>query len=58
MTLMPMLYYLSKVPEGSALLNKSVNLNAYLERHLMRASVRHTEPPPLPQHAHLLAADR
>lgn len=57
MTLMPMLYYLSKVPESSAMIETSNNLKAYLERHLTRASVRQTVPPPLPQHAHLLAAE-
>jgi glutathione S-transferase len=57
MYLLPMLYYLSKVPESTAMLAKSANLKAYLERHLTRASVRQTVPPPLPQHAHLLVAE-
>jgi glutathione S-transferase len=56
MYLMPMLYYLSKVPESSAMLDMSAKLKPYLDRHLTRASVRQTVPPPLPQHAHLLAA--
>jgi glutathione S-transferase len=55
MTLMPMLYYLSKVPESNAMLEKSASLKAYFEQHLARASVRQTVPEPLPQHAHLLA---
>jgi glutathione S-transferase len=54
MTLMPMLYYLSKVPESTAMLNKSANLKAYFERHFARASVAQTVPAPLPQHVHLL----
>jgi glutathione S-transferase len=54
MTMMPMLYYLSKVPESAAMLNRSASLKTYFERHLARASVRQTVPPPLRQHAHLL----
>jgi glutathione S-transferase len=55
MYLMPMLYYLGKVPESTAMLEKCKNLKAYLDRHLARASVRQTIPPPLPQHPALLA---
>jgi glutathione S-transferase len=56
MTLMPMLYYLGKVPESSAMLGKSTSLKTYFDRHFTRASLRQTEPTPLPQHAHILAA--
>jgi glutathione S-transferase len=58
MYLMPMLYYLSKVPEGSALLGKSTHLKTYFDRHFTRASLQQTEPTPLPQHAHILARGR
>jgi len=56
MTLMPILYYLGKVPESAAMLDKAASLKAYRARHLTRASIRDTVPEPLPQHAHLLTA--
>ena len=48
MNLMPILYYLSKLPESSAMLSRASNLKAYLDRHLACASVAATLPPPLP----------
>ena len=46
--LLPILYYLTKLPESSAMLDKAENLKAYYERHMARPSVKDTMPPPIP----------
>ena len=46
--LLPILYYLSKLPESGAMLAKAKSLQAYFERHMARPSVRDTTPPPMP----------
>ena len=52
--LLPILYYLSKMPESGAMFGRSKRLQAYFERHMQRPSVVATVPPPmssLRQHA-------
>ncbi len=46
--LTPILYYMSKPPESSAMLGKCTALAAYLDRQLARPSVRDTTPPAFP----------
>ena len=46
--LVPILYYLSKMPESAAVLAKATHLMAYFERHMARPSVKETVPPPFP----------
>lgn len=48
MGLIPILYYMAKMPEASAMLGKSPALKAYLDRHMERKSVRDTTPTALP----------
>lgn len=45
---LPILYYMDKFPESSALLRRSSNLAAYLDRQLARKSVAESIPPTLP----------
>lgn len=44
--LLPILYYLAKLPEAGALIAASPTLTGYLARHLARPSVAASEPPP------------
>lgn len=46
--LVPILFYLSKTPESTAMLAKSPALTAYLTRMLAHPSIAATIPPPLP----------
>ena len=46
--LIPILFYISRLPESSALLAKSPNLTGYLERHMARESVKQSMPQSLP----------
>jgi glutathione S-transferase len=46
--LLPMMFYLDKLPESGAMLRRTANLRAYYERHMARASVKETTPPPFP----------
>jgi glutathione S-transferase len=46
--LLPILFYVDKLPESRAMLRRSANLDAYYRRHMARASVKETTPPPLP----------
>jgi glutathione S-transferase len=48
MNLLPMLFYLDKLPESGAMLRRTANLSGYYERHMVRASVREAVPPPFP----------
>lgn len=45
--LIPVLFYLSRTPEGGPAIAQSAALSSYLERGLARASVRETIPPPI-----------
>jgi glutathione S-transferase len=47
--LLPILFYLSKLDESAALLNKAPAVKAYLARHLARPSLQATLPPPMPK---------
>jgi glutathione S-transferase len=49
MDLMPILYYMEKLPESRAMLASSKHLHAYFKRHLERPSVRQTIPEVLPE---------
>ena len=49
MYLVPILYYLSRVPESSKMLAEHANLAAYFARHMERPSVKSTIPPPVPK---------
>jgi glutathione S-transferase len=42
--LVPILFYLTKLPESKAMMDNSRHLNAYLNRHLERQSVKDTTP--------------
>jgi glutathione S-transferase len=46
--LLPILFYVDKLPESQAMLRRSANLDAYYRRHVARASVKETTPPPIP----------
>ena len=46
--LLPILFYLDKLPESRAMLRRATHLDAYYKRHLARASVAETTPPPFP----------
>jgi len=48
MNVLPMLFYLDKLPESGAMLRQTKNLRAYYERHMARTSVKETTPPPFP----------
>jgi glutathione S-transferase len=48
MDLVPILYYLNKLPEGGAMLAKASALKTYFDSHLTRPSVAATIPPPMP----------
>jgi glutathione S-transferase len=54
--LLPILFYMNKMPESRGLLAQSKHLKAYFERHIERPSVRQTYPETLPERfAHVLA---
>ena len=46
--LLPILYYMSKLPESSAMLAEKPNLAAYVEKLLARKTIADTIPPPMP----------
>lgn len=46
--LLPILFYLDKLPESRAMLRRAASLDAYYKRHMERESVRETTPPPFP----------
>ena len=46
--LLPILFYVDKLPESRAMLRDATSLNAYYQRHMGRASVKETTPPPFP----------
>jgi len=45
---MPILFYMSRLPESAALLRRHARLAAYFERHMTRPSVRDSAPQTLP----------
>lgn len=54
--LLPILFYMNKMPESRALLAQTRHLKAYFERHMERPSVKQTFPESLPERfAHVLA---
>jgi glutathione S-transferase len=48
MNLLPMMFYLDKLPESGAMLQRTANLRGYYERHMARPSVKEATPPPFP----------
>jgi len=46
MNVLPILHYMSALPESAAMLAKHPSLKAYVARHLARPSVEKTKPPP------------
>jgi glutathione S-transferase len=46
--LLPILFYMDKLPEGRSMLQRATELDAYYRRHMARASVKETTPPPMP----------
>lgn len=46
--LLPILFYVDKLPESRAMLRQAANLDSYYRRHMDRASVMETTPPPFP----------
>ena len=46
--LLPILFYLDKLPESRAMLRRATNLDTYYRRHFERASLKETMPPPFP----------
>jgi glutathione S-transferase len=46
--MLPLIYYMSKLPESSEMLNGSANLKAWYERMMQRKTVADTVPPPMP----------
>jgi glutathione S-transferase len=46
--LLPILYYLGKLPQSAAMIAENAALAAYYARHAARKSVQETLPPPLP----------
>ncbi|HEV7996381.1 MAG TPA: glutathione S-transferase family protein [Stellaceae bacterium] len=46
--LLPILFYLDKMPESRAMLRRATRLDAYYKRHMARSSVAETTPPPFP----------
>jgi glutathione S-transferase len=49
MNLLPILFYMDKMPESSAMLQHATRLDAYYRRHRERQSFREAEPPPFPE---------
>jgi glutathione S-transferase len=46
--LLPILFYIDKLPESRTMLRQAKNLDAYYKHHLERASLKETTPPPFP----------
>jgi len=46
--LLPTMYYMARMPESGEMLKASPNLSAWYDRVSARASVKETEPPPMP----------
>jgi glutathione S-transferase len=48
MFLLPILFYMNKMPESAAMLRRTARLAAYWERQMARPSARDAAPPPFP----------
>jgi glutathione S-transferase len=46
--LLPILYYMDKMPESSAILRRSTSLRLYFDRHMSRPSAKEATPSPFP----------
>jgi glutathione S-transferase len=46
--LLPILFYMNKLPESGAMLRRATRLDAYFRRHWARPSAAEATPPPLP----------
>jgi glutathione S-transferase len=46
--LLPILYYMDKMPESGAMLRRHASLRSYFDRHVSRPSAREAAPPPFP----------
>ena len=46
--LLPILFYMNKMPESGAILARATNLDAYYRRHWQRPSAIEATPPPFP----------
>lgn len=46
--LLPILYYMSKLPESGEMLGRTEHLNDYFERLMQRPAIAETVPPPMP----------
>jgi glutathione S-transferase len=46
--LLPILFYMNKMPESGAMLRRATHLDAYYRRHMARPSAREAAPPPFP----------
>jgi glutathione S-transferase len=46
--LLPILHYMNKAPESSAMLRRHASLHSYFERHMSRPSAKEATPPPFP----------
>ena len=46
--LLPILFYMDKMPESSAMLRHHTSLGSYFDRHMSRPSAREAAPPPFP----------
>jgi glutathione S-transferase len=46
--LLPMLFFLDKLPESGEMLRRNASLCGYYERHMARPSVKEATPPPFP----------
>jgi glutathione S-transferase len=46
--LLPILFYMNKMPESGAMLRQNANLKAYFDRHMARQSAKEAAPPPFP----------
>jgi glutathione S-transferase len=51
MNFIPILFYMGKTPESSALLQRMPGLKAYFDRHMARKSVQETVPTWIPGQA-------
>ena len=45
---LPILFYMDKMPESSAMLRRHASLRSYFDRHMSRPSAREAAPPPFP----------
>ena len=46
--LLPILYYMDRLPESRSMLRRTTQLDAYYRQHMARWSVKETTPPPMP----------